>query len=323
MTETRWLDSPCDQFEDQLKGLARNYSFENRRREELGLDPVDHLLWHQKNRRDHESCLAVLNDGSLVGWLELSRNQIHSSHFDQPVFTAGWELIKNNNNEIRRLQLEKLTEKYSGSRLYLQQPSDNTEALDLYERRTNLEPAGREIYLGRLLDAPPSAPESRPGKLRSTRKENLKQSELREIARQYEKSRFHTSCVFPDQVAKKIFENWLTAASRKQRNRLYGLRDSARLVGLIVARILPEDFPARRRPGTISFIYVHPDYRRQNLGSFLLATGEKILANNGVNYTELKVNSQNEAAVEFYRGQGYREVTRRFHYVQPPAENTP
>ncbi|RQG90319.1 GNAT family N-acetyltransferase [Natrarchaeobius halalkaliphilus] len=87
--------------------------------------------------------------------------------------------------------------------------------------------------------------------------------------------------------------------------------------GLLVARVGPDlagfaSFSIERGSleldatrGTLSNLYVEPEYRDRGVGSALLHTAEETLAANGVEVLTLEVMATNEDARRFYRQRGY------------------
>ncbi|ARS88718.1 GNAT family N-acetyltransferase [Natrarchaeobaculum aegyptiacum] len=57
--------------------------------------------------------------------------------------------------------------------------------------------------------------------------------------------------------------------------------------------------------GTLSNLYVDPDYRDQGIGTALLEEVEASLAERGVDVVRLEVMAANESARRFYRKRGY------------------
>jgi ribosomal protein S18 acetylase RimI-like enzyme len=58
--------------------------------------------------------------------------------------------------------------------------------------------------------------------------------------------------------------------------------------------------------GIVENVFVHPDYRDHGIGSALLDTAERALAESGVDTIALDVMADNDAARRFYARRGYR-----------------
>ncbi|GGN90258.1 MULTISPECIES: GNAT family N-acetyltransferase [Haloarcula] len=82
-------------------------------------------------------------------------------------------------------------------------------------------------------------------------------------------------------------------------------RDGETLVGFVMVSMERGRYEQRRTRGLIENIYVRPDYRREGIGSELLAAGEKALAENGATVVALEVMAANESARRFYADHGY------------------
>ena len=84
------------------------------------------------------------------------------------------------------------------------------------------------------------------------------------------------------------------------------------LVGLVSASIDREN-GLFKQPGTayVHDLYVEPDYRREGLASNLMAKIEAWALKQGCELIEFSVDSPNESAIEFYRGEGYSEIRKK------------
>ena len=71
----------------------------------------------------------------------------------------------------------------------------------------------------------------------------------------------------------------------------------------------------------INNIAIHPDYRRQGLGRWLLAALLAEARNEGCSCASLEVRVSNAVARELYRLAGFREVGRRSNYYQREGED--
>lgn len=66
---------------------------------------------------------------------------------------------------------------------------------------------------------------------------------------------------------------------------------------------------------------VAPAFRRQGIGSALLAELERRLAQHGTAWLTLEVRASNEGAIALYEGRGYRQAGRRPRYYSRPVED--
>jgi [ribosomal protein S18]-alanine N-acetyltransferase len=80
---------------------------------------------------------------------------------------------------------------------------------------------------------------------------------------------------------------------------------------------------ARQASGEIEILNlaVVPNARRQGVGRRLLETSLRWAKENGASQAFLEVRVSNNAAIEFYRLQGFRQAGRRKNYYQSPIED--
>jgi ribosomal-protein-alanine N-acetyltransferase len=86
------------------------------------------------------------------------------------------------------------------------------------------------------------------------------------------------------------------------------------IVGYVMARISGEE-------GEILDLAVRPELRRRGIGRQLLLSVWNALGNEGVRELYLEVRESNRAAIELYRGHGFRPVGLRPRYYRNPAED--
>ena len=72
----------------------------------------------------------------------------------------------------------------------------------------------------------------------------------------------------------------------------------------------------RRTVGHIITIDLHPDYRRRGLGNRFMEMAEQHLAKLGVQRVVLEVAANNDAAIAFYRAQGFSTQRLLPHYYR-------
>lgn len=71
----------------------------------------------------------------------------------------------------------------------------------------------------------------------------------------------------------------------------------------------------------ITILAIHPDYRRQGLGRFLLITLLKFACQRGLKWATLEVRASNQAAISLYQQLGFQEAGRRKRYYQDNGED--
>ena len=69
----------------------------------------------------------------------------------------------------------------------------------------------------------------------------------------------------------------------------------------------------------IEDLWIEANFRRKGLGAALLSKGEREIAERGFPLARLRVVASNEAAIAFYRQQGWTEV-RRYQHSRLPIE---
>lgn len=84
---------------------------------------------------------------------------------------------------------------------------------------------------------------------------------------------------------------------------LIGVFDDEKLVGAID---IVEDYP-REKEWIIGFVLVHPDYRRQGLGTKIFEILGEIVKENRGKYLRVGVQIQNEAGLKFWYDCGFEE----------------
>jgi [ribosomal protein S18]-alanine N-acetyltransferase len=96
--------------------------------------------------------------------------------------------------------------------------------------------------------------------------------------------------------------------------RTFVAEDENQIVGYVMARISGEE-------GEILDLAVRPDLRRRGIGRQLLLSVWNALGSEGVRELYLEVRESNRAAIELYRGHGFRPVGLRPRYYRNPAED--
>jgi [ribosomal protein S18]-alanine N-acetyltransferase len=96
--------------------------------------------------------------------------------------------------------------------------------------------------------------------------------------------------------------------------RTFVAEDENQIVGYVMARISGEE-------GEILDLAVRSDLRRRGIGRQLLLSVWNALGSEGVRELYLEVRESNRAAIELYRGHGFRPVGLRPRYYRNPAED--
>ena len=111
---------------------------------------------------------------------------------------------------------------------------------------------------------------------------------------------------------------WTAAGIREtiqyETARAFVAQDDDRIIGYVMARISGEE-------GEILDLAVLPGLRRRGIGRRLLGTVWTALSSEGVRELFLEVRESNRAAIELYRGNGFRPVGLRPRYYRNPAED--
>jgi ribosomal-protein-alanine N-acetyltransferase len=101
---------------------------------------------------------------------------------------------------------------------------------------------------------------------------------------------------------------------KNPRSTVKAARRDGRLTGYIFAsRILDE--------GHILDLAVHPDFRRQGIGSALAAHAIEHLREEGCGFIFLEVRVSNQPAVKMYKRFGFEEIGIRKNYYLSPEED--
>lgn len=90
--------------------------------------------------------------------------------------------------------------------------------------------------------------------------------------------------------------------------------DGARVLGYVGLMYVLDE-------GYISNVAVHPDCRRQGVGSALLTALERRAREMALSFLTLEVRESNTGAAALYAGHGYRPVGRRKNYYDNPVED--
>lgn len=111
---------------------------------------------------------------------------------------------------------------------------------------------------------------------------------------------------------------WTAAGIREtiqyETARAFVAEDRDQIVGYVMARISGEE-------GEILDLAVRPELRRRGIGRKLLLSVWNALGSEGVRELYLEVRESNRAAIELYRGHGFRPVGLRPRYYRNPAED--
>jgi ribosomal-protein-alanine N-acetyltransferase len=111
---------------------------------------------------------------------------------------------------------------------------------------------------------------------------------------------------------------WTAAGIREtiqyETARAFVAEDQNQIVGYVMARISGEE-------GEILDLAVRPELRRRGIGRQLLLSVWNALGSEGVRELYLEVRESNCAAIELYRGHGFRPVGLRPRYYRNPAED--
>lgn len=307
-----------------LYELAEQYPFDQHRRELLELQPVKHLQGSWANQTTDTHNLANTVDDELVGWLQVDKNTLHSSHQPKKVLDCKWELINQNRNDIRLTQLHALKEKFPGTLIHLRQPTQNRNATALLYSRPDIQPGGCDLYLARWEDLSRSElPDELPATLEFIDKDQIDEVEIKNLLGSYSQGQLHTDGPYRLETVEQIYQSWAINQLRSDAYFVRGLAKRGRLIGLVISRKLPAEFPAGKTGGTIAYLQVAPGEQGEGYGELLLKKGENLLLEQNVEYIELKVNQANEPAKKFYRRDGYQLITRRSHFYFHVPEKTP
>ena len=96
--------------------------------------------------------------------------------------------------------------------------------------------------------------------------------------------------------------------------RLLGLRSDGRLSAYMAFSLIADEME-------ILNLAVHPDFRRQGLGTRLLERAFEICRKSGIATSFLDVKESNDAAIELYRKFGYVEIGVRKRYYPDTGED--
>jgi ribosomal-protein-alanine N-acetyltransferase len=111
---------------------------------------------------------------------------------------------------------------------------------------------------------------------------------------------------------------WTAAGIREtiqyETARAFVAEDQDQIVGYVMARMSGEE-------GEILDLAVRPELRRRGIGRQLLLSVWNALGSEGVRELYLEVRESNRAAIELYRGHGFRPVGLRPRYYRNPAED--
>ncbi|MFP4687648.1 MAG: GNAT family N-acetyltransferase [bacterium] len=312
--EIRKVKLPDQVWYKNLQKLALKYPFENERRQLQELNIRRHFANSLKNNKN-SFFFIVLKENEPAGWIKLSKNNLHSSKLNREIYNTSWELIEANDNMIRKKLLEEIITSRPNKQLIFQQPLENKPALKVYKKL--FQEAGREqlLYINPgnyKKNCPP------PGEYELKPLIKIKRSELEELIYFYEGGHLLGFPGYPHDKTKKLYRDWLLHMAPRPRFYCRILSRKNRTVGIICANTLADSSPARKKCGSIAYIQVHPRYTGRGLGKVLLAAGINYLKNKGVEYIELKVNSDNTGARRFYQSQGFKAISERIYYTYLP-----
>ncbi len=321
---SRWVQSPQPEWKEPLAQLAREYPFDQKRRELLELDPIKHLNNSWQNPVPGTQYLVNLIKNQPVGWLKLAPNRLHSDNQNREVYNTSWELIEQNRNDIRLAQMQALRAVFPGTIIHLRQPTKNRNATALLKSHPNIFPGGCDQFLGRWQNlSVQSANRNIDREMSLENGDQISPRKLKNLLEHYRCGQLHTDSPYSPEAVRKIYFQWTKKQLKDKNHRARGLINKGELIGLVIVRFLPPSFPARRKAGSIAFLQVAPAVQGNGYGKYLLKIGERLLLDKEVEYIELKVNQANEPAKQFYRNQGYKLITRRSHFYFQAPEKTP
>jgi ribosomal protein S18 acetylase RimI-like enzyme len=312
--EVKKVSLPESGWLKPLQKLVREDRFEQKKRKLQGLD-IDRHFKNSLKKTDLFDFFVCLKNCRPVGWIKTNKNLLHSRTLDRKIYYTNWELIANNNNEIRKIILKKILQEKSDSQIIFQQPRQNRAALELYENMFT--PAGSEnlLYIN---------PEdykksySLPPNFQLNPLTDISREVLEELISHYEGGHLFNFPGYPRVKAKKLYRDWLVQLAPRPNYYSRILTYKNRTVGIICANELPDSFPAEKKCGSIAYIQVHPEHTGGGLGGLLLQKGLEQLKSRGVEYVELKVNSQNTNARKFYKKQGFKSISERVYFTNLP-----
>jgi ribosomal-protein-alanine N-acetyltransferase len=96
--------------------------------------------------------------------------------------------------------------------------------------------------------------------------------------------------------------------------RILGVRCTGRLAGYIAFSLIEDEME-------ILNLAVHPDFRRDGLGTALLSRAFEVCVKKGVTKSFLDVKVSNNAAIDLYRKFGYEQVGIRKRYYPDTKED--
>ncbi len=302
----------------ELIELARSYPYEQKRKKLQQID-IAHQVEASLCSDGNSRFITALREEQPVGLIKISASPLHSKVLDQKIYTGSWELIKNNNNEIRRAIFQKLRKEFSGTRINFQQPGANKTACQLFERMEGYQYNTQEILMYRTLDPAPKKPADPGEEFNLVDGSEINEKQLEKLINHYHQGHLFQFPGYADDKVWKIYWRWLTAIRRGENSHEAALvHENGRLAGYCLVKTNNSPFSGVNS-GTVSYLQVHPDFKSQGLGSFLLREGLHILGRQNTGYVELKTSHQNKVAVDFYQKFGFETISRRIHFSLRPA----
>ncbi len=113
----------------------------------------------------------------------------------------------------------------------------------------------------------------------------------------------------PPGYGEKYLRMTLKAVAREKGN-MYLAMSKGKVVGLIVALVLPPSKDPGAKPGIrgrITEVYIEKTHRRKGIGAALMDSAERYLRSKGCKRIFVGVFAPNEGAHRFYRARGYKD----------------
>ncbi len=303
----------------KLIELARNYPYEKNRKKLQGLDLPRQVKASLYGNEDSRFITASLQN-QPVGLIKISPSPLHSQILNQEIYSGSWELIKENDNDIRREIFKKLRNCYPEARVNFQQPEPNQAASRLLEEMKGYQKITREFIMYRTLDEKLKTPGTPGQKLKlAADPGEINNDRLGGLISYYNQGHLFDFPAYPADKVQKIYWKWLGAIRKNENSHeIILIHNNDKIAGYCLVKTTNSPF-LNINSGTVSYLQVHPDFKNQGLGSFLLRRGLALLNKKNIKYVELKTSQKNRAAVNFYHKFGFETIARRIHFSLLPA----